>query len=227
VRNPNPYDLPYYGNASVATRSGLLGKVAGLLAFSMAFTLAGALVGVQAPGLGLPALIGVLILSFAVTAARNVSGLNLILLYTLTTLMGVGLGGIIEAYLAAGAGAVVVEAAASTAALTAGLSVYALTTKTDFSGLGSKLFLALIGLIVASVIGIFVHATILQIAIGVAGSVLFSLYLVYQIQQARYVEDTLGNAIVVAAGIYLSIINLFLSLLRLFTALGGGGSSRR
>jgi len=222
----NPSELPYSGVWTIATRSGLLAKVSGLLAFSMAFTLAGAFVGLQVPGLGLPALIGVLILSFVVQAARNVAGLNLVLMYTLTTLMGVGLGGIVETYIAAGAGGIVVEAAASTAARTAGLSVYARTTQTDFSGLGSKLFLALIGLIVASVVGIFVHATILQIGIGLAGSVLFSLYLVYQIQQAKYVEDTLGNAIVVAVGIYLSIISLFLSLLRLFTALGGGGSSR-
>lgn len=216
-----PYDIPYAGQATAA-RSGLLGKVAGLLAFSMAFTAVGALVGLRAPMLGMPALIGVLILSFVVSLARNVSGLNLILLYTLTTLMGVGLGGIIVVYVQAGAGAIVVQAAGTTALLTLGLSTYALTTKRDFSGLGSKLFLALIGLIAASVVGIFVQATILQMAIGLGGAILFSLYLIYQIQQARYVEDTLGNAIIVAVGIYLSVINLFLSLLRIFTGFSGG-----
>lgn len=215
-----PYDIPYVGPATAA-RSGLLGKVAGLLAFSMAFTAVGALVGLRAPMLGMPAIIGVLILSFVVSLARNVSGLNLILLYTLTTLMGVGLGGIIEVYLQAGAGAIVIQAGGTTALLTLGLSAYALTTKRDFSGLGSKLFLALIGLIAASVVGIFVQATILQMAIGLGGAILFSLYLIYQIQQARYVEDTLGNAIIVAVGIYLSIINLFLSLLRIFSGVGG------
>jgi len=219
----NLYELPYSAGATAAVRSGLLAKVAGLLAFSMAFTTVGALVGVQAPGLGLPAIIGVLILSIALTFARNVSGLNLVLLYTLTTLMGIALGGIIESYLVAGAGGIVVEAGATTAVLSVGLAVYAWTTKRDFSDLGSKLFLAVLGLIAVSVVQIFVHATILEIGIGLAGSLIFSLYLVYQIQQVRNAEDTLGNAIILAVGIYLSIINIFLSLLRLFTAVGGGG----
>jgi len=215
----NPYDVRYYSGAGALTRSGLLAKVAGLLAFSMAFTALGGLVGVRAPGLALPAMIGVLILSFVVSLARNVGGLNLILMYTLTALMGVALGGIVDVYLRVGAGSLVVEAGATTALLTLGLSAYALTTKRDLSGIGSKLFLALLGLIAASVVGIFVHATILEIAIGLGGSVIFSLYLVYEVQQARFVEDTLPNAIIVAIGIYLSIINLFLSLLRLLTGL--------
>jgi modulator of FtsH protease len=228
----NPYDVPYYrggaaGGLSTTARSGLLAKVSGLLAFSMAFTVAGAFVGMQVPGLGLPAIIGVLVLSFVVGLARNVSGLNLVLLYTLTTLMGVALGGIVEAYVAAGAGAVVVEAGVTTGVMTLGLSAYALTTKRDFSSLGGKLFVALLALIVASIVSIFVSFGPLQILIGFGGAVLFSLYLIFQVQQVRYAEDTLGNAIVLAVGIYLSIINLFLSLLRLFTALGGGGGSRR
>lgn len=224
----NQYDAPLYGygSATTATRSGLLAKVSGLLAFSMVFTVLGAVVGMQAPGLGLPAMIVVLILSFVVSAARNVGGLNLILLYTLTTLMGVALGGIVAAYISLGAGIVVVEAGVTTAVLTLGLSIYAMTTKRDFSSLGGKLFIGLLALIVASIVSIFVHFALLDIIIGFAGSVLFSLYLVFQIQQARYVQDTLGNAIVVALGIYLSIINLFLSLLRLFSVLNGGSSRR-
>ena len=215
----NPYELGYAGSASVATRSGLLAKVSGLLSFSMAFTAAGALVGARYPGLGFAAMIGVLILSFVVSLARNVSGLNLILLYTLTTLMGVALGGIIELYLAAGAGVIVLQAAGTTGVLTLGLSAYAITTKSNLASWGNKLFIALLGLLAASVVGIFVHATMLEILIGLGGAILFSFYLVYQINQARFVENTLGNAIIVAVGIYLSIINLFLSLLRLFTAL--------
>jgi modulator of FtsH protease len=221
----NPYELPYYGSQSTAIRSGFLAKVSGLLAFSMAFTVLGGLVGMAAPGLGLPAMIGVLILSFVVGLARNVAGLNLILMYTLTLLMGVGLGGIIEAYIAAGAGALVVEAAGATGLLTLGLSLYALTTKRDLSSWGGKLFIGLLGLIAASVVSIFVQATFLEFVLGLGGSILFSLYLVYQIQQARFVEDTLPNAIIVAIGIYISVINLFLSILRLLTLFSGG--SRR
>ena len=69
----------YAGGLSVAERSSLLAKVAGLLAFAMVFTTLGAIVGVAAPGLSLPALIGVFILAIALMFARNVSGLNLII----------------------------------------------------------------------------------------------------------------------------------------------------
>ncbi len=216
----NPYELPYAGLAT-GTRSGLLSKVAGLLAFSMAFTAAGAVVGLQLPALGMPAIIGVLILSFVMGAARNVPTLNLVLMYTLTTLMGVGLGGILTAYLAAGAGGIVVQAAGTTAVLSVGLCAYALTTKRDFSDLRGKLFIGLLALIAASIVGIFVQATILQVLIGLGGAILFSLYLVMQIQQAKYAQDTMGNAILISVGIYMSIVNLFLSLLRLFTGVGG------
>jgi FtsH-binding integral membrane protein len=218
---PNRDETWYESGLSVAERSSLLAKVAGLLAFAMVFTTLGAIVGVSVPALSLPALIGVLILAIALMFARNVTGLNLILMYLLTTLMGVGVGGIIAAYLQAGAGIIVVQAAATTAVLTLCLAVYALTTKRDLSSLGGKLIIALLGLIAASIVGIFVQATILQIVIGLAGAVIFSLYLVYAIQQARFAEDTLPNAILIAVGIYIALINLFLSLLQLLTAVQG------
>ena len=206
---------------SVAERSSLLAKVAILLAFAMVFTALGAVIGISAPGLSFPALIGVLILSFAVGFARNVHGLNLILTYLLTTLRGVALGGILAAYLAVGAGFVIVQAAATTAVLSVGLAVYAWTTKRNLTGMGGKLFIALLGLIAASVVGIFIHATILQIVIGLAGAIIFSVYLVYDVQQVRFAENTLPNAILIAVGIYISLINLFLSLLRIFSIAEG------
>lgn len=210
---------------TTASRGGLLGKVFGLLAFSMAFTAVGALVGLRlGPGLALPATIGMMILSFALTFAREVRVLNLVLMYTLTFLAGIALGGIVTVYVAAGAGAIVLEAAAITAIVTAGMSIYGLTTKRDFSGLMPKLFLAMLALVAASFVGIFLHATIFQLAIGLAGAVIFSLYILFEVQQARYAEDTLPNAIVIAVGLYLSIFNLFLSLLRILGIFGGFGS---
>lgn len=216
-----------YGGPTLATaaRGGLLGKVFGLLAFSMAFTAVGAFVGLRlGPGLALPATIGMMVLSFALSFAREVRVLNLVLMYTLTFLAGIALGGIVMVYVAAGAGAIVLQAAAITAVITAGLSVYGLTTGRDFSGLMPKLFFAMLALVAASVVGIFVHATILQLAIGLAGAVIFSLYILWEVQQARYAEDTLPNAIMIAVGLYLSIFNLFLSLLRVLGIFGGVGS---
>ena len=124
-------------------------------------------------------------------------------------------------YIAAGAGQIVLQAAAMTAVLTTGLSVYGLTTRRDFSGLGSKLFFAMLALIAASIVGIFFGGSLLQLAIGLGGAVIFSLYILYEVQQARYAEDTLPNAIMIAVGLYLSIFNLFLSLLRILGIFGG------
>jgi modulator of FtsH protease len=219
-----PTYLDSYSGPTLATaeRGSVLGKVCGLLAFSMAFTAIGALVGLRlSPGLALPATIGMMVLSFALGFARNVRVLNLVLMYTLTFLAGIALGGIVSVYVAAGAGAIVLQAAAMTTVLTGGLAVYALTTKRDFSGMASKLFFAMLALVAVSFVGMFIGGSVLQLAIGLGGAVIFSLYIIFEIQQARYVENTLPNAIMIAIGIYLSIFNLFLSLLRILGIFGG------
>ena len=218
-----PYTDTYTGPSieSTAAKGSLLGKVFGLLAFSMAFTAVGAYVGVQlGPALALPATIGMMVLSFAIGFARNVPGLNLVLMYTLTFLAGIALGGIVTVYVAAGLGGAVVSAAAMTAVITFGMSIYGLTTKRDFSGMGSKLFIAMLALVAASVVGIFVSSSILHLGIGLVGAVIFSLYILWEVQQTRYAEDTLGNAILIAVGLYISIFNLFMSLLRVFGLFG-------
>jgi modulator of FtsH protease len=220
----SPYQDSYTGPRleTASTGAGLLGKVLGLLAFSMLFTAVGAFVGMRlGPGLALPATIGMMLLSFVLGPARNVAGLNLILMYALTFLAGIALGGIVTVYVAAGAGAVVMQAAATTAVLTTGLSVYGLTTRRDFSGMGAKLFFAVLALVAASIVGLFFASSLLQLAIGLAGSVIFSLYILYQVQQAQRAEDTLGNAILIAVGLYLSMFYVFLSLLRIFGLFGG------
>jgi modulator of FtsH protease len=225
MRDPSYFDAYTGPTVATAARGSLLGKVCGLLAFSMAFTAVGAFVGMQVgPGLAFPATIGMMVLSFALSFAREKAGLNLVLMYTLTFLAGIALGGIVTVYIAAGAGSIVLQAAALTTVITAGLSLYGLTTKRDFSGMMPKLFFAMLAVVAASIVGIFLQATILQLGIGLAGSVIFSLYILFQVQQVRYAEDTMPNAIVIAVGLYLSIFNLFLSLLRVLGIFGGFGS---
>lgn len=212
-----------YSGPSVTTaaRGNLMAKVFGLLAFSMAFTAVGALVGVRlGPSLAMPATIGMMVLSFAVGFARNVPGLNLVLMYSLTFLAGIAAGGIVTVYVAAGLGGAVINAAATTAVITFGMSAYGMTTKRDFSSWGSKLFVAMLALVAASVVGIFVASSLLQLIVGFGGAVLFSIFILYEVQQARYAEDTLGNAILIAVGLYISIFNLFMSLLRVFGLFG-------
>ena len=228
MREPTRYmtDVPEYtgptAQPTVIQSTSLIGKVCGLLAFSMAFTAVGAFVGAQlGPGLAFPATIGMLVLSFALGMARNNAGLGLVLMYTLTFLAGIAAGGIVSIYIAAGAGRIVVQAAAMTAMITFGMAIYGLTTKRDFSGLGAKLFIPMLALVAASIVGVFVGGSLLSLGIGLAGAVIFSLYILWEVQQARTLEDTMPNAIMVAVGLYLSIFNLFFSLLRILGVVGG------
>jgi FtsH-binding integral membrane protein len=204
--------------------SGLLGKVFGLLAFSLAFAAVGGWVGAQlSPAWILPLVLVEIGLIVGVHVARNKEGLNLLLLYAFTFVSGMTLGPIIASYAGAGLGVLVVEAVVITGVMTAGLGAYALTTKRDFSGLGPYLFMGVLGLVVAGIIGIFVGGGLFSAMLGFAGAVVFSLLLVYDVQRAKYAEDTMGNAVVLTLGIYLDIINLFLSILRILTWLQGGG----
>lgn len=196
--------------------SGLLGKVLGLLAFSLAFAAVGGVVGTQlAPGWILPLFIVEIGLIFAVQALREREGINLVLLYAFATVSGMTLGPILAAYISAGAGTVVFEAVGVTAAMTVGLSAYALTTHRDLSGLRPYVFMGLLGLLVAMVVNIFVGGTVMYTILSWGGALLFSVLLIFDINRARYAADTMGNAVVLTLGIYLDIVNLFLFVLRI------------
>ncbi len=163
-------------------------------------------------------LLVLLILNFAI----NTRGLNLFLLYLFTFLEGLALAPLVSLYLAVGYGNILGEAFLITAVTSLGLSVYAWTTKRDFSGLGGKLFVGVLLLLVASIISIFFHSTFFVFLICVAGVGLFSVYLIYNVQRARYLADTLPNAIGLTVSIFITVMNLFLYILEILTILQGG-----
>lgn len=108
------------------------------------------------------------------------------------------------------------------------LSLYGYTTKRDLTGMGSFLFMGLIGLIVASVVNIFLASSALQFALSIIGVLVFTGFTAYDSQKIKemYYEGdgetvTGQKAIRGALTLYLDFINLFLSLLRIF-----GSSSR-
>ena len=109
-----------------------------------------------------------------------------------------------------------------TAATFGAMSLWGYTTKTDLTGFGHFLFMGLIGIIIASVVGFFWHSTMLQWVISVAGVLIFTGLTAYDTQALKYSyvagEDatTSGRkAIFGALKLYLDFINLFLMLLRL------------
>jgi len=102
-----------------------------------------------------------------------------------------------------------------------GMALYGYTTKRDLTGWGSFLFMGLIGLIVASLIGFFVQSSALQFAISVIGVLIFTGLTAYDTQKIKemyYAGDSaeIGGkkAIMGALALYLDFINLFLYLLR-------------
>jgi uncharacterized protein len=103
------------------------------------------------------------------------------------------------------------------------LSLYGYTTKRDLTGMGSFLFMGLIGLIVASVVNIFLASSAMNFALSIIGVLVFTGFTAYDSQKIKetYFEGdgstAMGHkAIRGALMLYLDFINLFLSLLRIF-----------
>ena len=95
-------------------------------------------------------------------------------------------------------------------------------TKKDLSGMGRALRAALFGLIIASVVNIFLRNGSFDFLISIAGVIIFSGLIAWDNQKIRYVYERAngqvenGWAVSLALSLYLDFINLFLSLLRLF-----------
>jgi len=109
----------------------------------------------------------------------------------------------------------------STAAAFGALSLWGYTTQRDLSGMGSFLFIGLIGLIIASVVNIFLHSSGLQFAISAIGVLIFAGLTAFDTQRIKemyYGGDdaaTIGRkSILGALRLYLDFINLFLFLLQ-------------
>ena len=134
-------------------------------------------------------------------------------------LLGVTLSSIFVMYSATSIAQVFVITAGTFGAM----SLWGYTTKRDLTGMGSFLFMGLIGIILASIVGIFWHSTALQFAISVIGVLIFTGLTAYDTQKIKemyYVGDdgTVAGrkAIMGALSLYLDFVNLFLMLLRLF-----------
>jgi uncharacterized protein len=107
-----------------------------------------------------------------------------------------------------------------TAAMFGALALYGTTTKRSLAGVGQFAFMGLIGLILASLVGLFVHSAALQFAISVVGVIVFTGLTAWDSQRLKAMavsvpEGQSGSyAVVGALALYLDFINLFLFLLR-------------
>ena len=131
--------------------------------------------------------------------------------------MGLSLSTIFLVY----TGASIASTFFASAAAFGGLSLYGYTTKRDLSGFGTFLIMGLVGLIVASLINLFLQSSAMDFVISIIGVLLFAGLTVYDTQKIKSMyfhvqgSEMVGKTVVMGAlTLYLDFINLFLFLLR-------------
>ena len=109
----------------------------------------------------------------------------------------------------------------ATAAAFLGLSLYGYTTKKDLSGFGTFLIMGVVGLLVASLINLFLRSSAMDLVISFLGVLLFAGLTAYDTQKIKSIyahvagTDMMGKSVVMGAlNLYLDFINMFLFLLR-------------
>ena len=159
----------------------------------------------------------VMVLSFGINRLSETSAKALFWAYA--ALMGASLSTILLVY----TGTSVAQVFFATAAAFGGLSLWGYTTKRDLSAMGTFLIMGLVGLIVASVINLFLQSSAMQLVISGIGVLLFAGLTAYDTQKIKsmyfQVQGTsfMGKSVVMGAlTLYLDFINMFLFLLRLF-----------
>lgn len=210
-----------------AERNKVLRNTYLLLALTMVPTVIGAMVGMsfagvimQHPIIASLVVIGAVIgLQFAIAANRN-SGLGVALLLGMTFLLGAWLGPLLNFALALKNGPQLVGLAAlGTGGILIAMSAIATTTKRDFSFMGKFLFVGMIVLLLAAVANMFFHLPALALTISALVIVVFSLFILHDV--SRIVNGGETNYIMAATGVYISLYNIFVSLLQLLMAFAG------
>jgi hypothetical protein len=159
----------------------------------------------------------VLALSFGIERMSAATATVLFWLYA--AVMGLSLGGIFLVY----TGTSIARVFFITAATFGAMSLYGYTTRTDLSGFGSFLLMGLIGIVIASLVNIFIGSSTLQFVISIIGVIVFVGLTAYDTQRIKemYLESDAAEiarkkAALGALALYLDFINLFMLLLQLF-----------
>jgi FtsH-binding integral membrane protein len=159
----------------------------------------------------------VLVLSFGIQ--RMSAGTAMLLFWIYAAVMGLSLGSIFLVY----TGTSIARVFFITAATYGAMSLYGYTTRSDLSGFGSFLLMGLIGIVIASLVNIFIGSSALQLAISIIGVIVFVGLTAYDTQRIKemYLKSDTAEiagkkAVLGALALYLDFINLFMMLLQLF-----------
>jgi len=139
--------------------------------------------------------------------------------WVFSAVMGLSLAGIFAVY----SGQSIARVFFITAGTFGGMSLYGYTTKTDLTRMGNFMIMGLWGIIIASLVNIFLKSSALQFAVSVIGVIVFVGLTAYDTQKLKALyyqvgqSDMRGKVVVMGAlNLYLDFINLFMMLLRLF-----------
>lgn len=214
--------VPYGGQTTAVSRNKVLRNTYMLLSMTLLFSglTAGVSMALNLPHPGLLlTLVGYFGLLYLTTRYRD-SALGLAFVFALTGFMGYTLGPILNAYLAtANGGQIVMTAMLSTGAIFIGLSAVSLATRKDFSFLGNFLFVGILVAFLAGLGAFFFELPMLSLAVSAAFVLLMSGLILYQTSSLVNGGET--NYIMATVTLYVSIFNLFTSLLHLLGVLGG------
>jgi len=147
------------------------------------------------------------------------AGTGIGMIFLITGLLGFGLGAILSMYLALPKGPQIIGTAfAGTGLIFLGLSGYALTSKRDFSFMGGFLFAGVMVVFIVAIANIFLGMPALSLAISGAIILLMSGFILFD--TSRIINDGETNYIMATYGLYLSIFNIFISLLQILGIMG-------
>lgn len=215
-------------NALPRERQQVLRNTYGLLALTMVPTVAGAGLGlatplgalmssgILAPLVALAVMIGFI---FAIQKNRN-SASGVYLLLGFTFLMGVMLSGMLGLVLGQARGAeLVLTAFLCTGAVFSSMAVLSSVVKRSLAPLGTFLFVGVIALLVAGLANLFFQSGPLSLALSSISAIIFSLFLLVDLQAVRDGRET--SYVSATLGVYLSLFNVFTSVLHLLAAFTG------
>lgn len=199
-----------------------------LLALSMVPTVIGAIIGVQmkftffagSPFIGFLVFLGIAFgFFYAIEKTKN-SPMGVVLLLAFTFFMGLILSRLLGSVLAfSNGGSLVAMAFGGTSIIFFAMATLAGTIKRDLSGMGKFLFVGVIVLLLAAAANIFLQIPALMIVISIVAIVIFSAYMLYDINRVITGGET--NYITATLAIYLDVYNVFANLLALLGIFGG------
>ena len=206
-----------HSDARAASSNKVLKNTYMLLSATLGFS---ALTAMLSMAIGVPpmayliSVIVAMVLGIFVLPRTANSGAGIGVIFLITGLLGFGLGSVLTLYLSLPNGPQIIATAfGGTGIIFLGLSGYALTAKRDFSFMGGFLFAGMMVLVLAMIANIFLQMPALSLAVSAGIILVMSGFILFD--TSRIINGGETNYIMATYGLYLSIFNIFISLLNI------------